>query len=330
MRANVVSLVALAALAVIAVAGHPSRAAAESETGAALQCDRSCLEGIVNRYLDAMVAHDPARAPLSPAIQFAENDQPLKIGEGLWATASGLGTYKHYFSDPEDGQAGFIGNIKENGIGAILILRLKVENQQITEAEQFVARDPNGAALYEKIGKPDPVWLEAIPAERRQSRDALMAAGYMYFEALQRNDGKGIYPFTDNCDRIEHGRRTTNQPSPQPYGHADMNANDFVMKNCKAQFEVGLMQFVTSVRDRRFLVVDVERGAVMGNSCFDFDGTVETIKMTNGNIWKVSPYFRTPRTHQMNEAFKIENGSIRYIEMTLIEVPFGTRPVWHK
>ena len=31
------------------------------------ECDRECLEGFVDQYLAAMVAHDPSRAP------FAEN-----------------------------------------------------------------------------------------------------------------------------------------------------------------------------------------------------------------------------------------------------------------
>jgi hypothetical protein len=90
-------------------------------------------------------------------------------------------------------------------VGAILIVRLKVVNRLIAEAEQFVAHDPHGAAAYEKLGVPDPGWLTSIPPDRRESRKALEQSAYMYYEGLQRNDGKGIYAFTGDCNRIEDG-----------------------------------------------------------------------------------------------------------------------------
>jgi hypothetical protein len=31
-------------------------------------CDRSCMKGVVESYLAALVAHDPAQAPLAPAL----------------------------------------------------------------------------------------------------------------------------------------------------------------------------------------------------------------------------------------------------------------------
>ena len=54
-------------------------------------CDRACLEGFMNQYLDAMVAHDPSHLSVSPTVKFTEDDVVLKLGDGLWATASGRG-----------------------------------------------------------------------------------------------------------------------------------------------------------------------------------------------------------------------------------------------
>lgn len=296
-------------------------------TGAA-SCDRACLEGMVDKYLNAMVAHDPSRAPLSPTVKFAQDNVPLKMGTALWTTATALGTYRHYFADPERGDVGIIGVIYENDVAAILILRLKVENRLITEAEQFVAHDPRGAALYEKMGKPNPGWLTTIPPDRRQSREALEATAYMYYEALEKNDGKGIYPFTSDCSRIEDAVPTTNQPKPENYGHSDQDISDFTMLGCKAQYELGFLGFTTGCRDRRFLVVDTERGSVLASAYLDFDGTVTEVHLTDGRVWKVPPYFMTPRTNQSNEAYRIENGSIRLIEMTMYEVPFNAQPAF--
>jgi hypothetical protein len=293
-------------------------------------CDRPCLEHVADQYLIAMVAHDPSRVPFSPKVAYAQDNVRLKIGQALWATSSGLGKYRHYFADPERGDIGLIGVVYENGVAAILIVRLKVENHLITEAEQFVAHDPRGAAAYEKMGVPDPGWLTPIPPDRRQSREALEETAYMYYEGLQKNDGKGIYAFTDDCNRIEDAAPTTNQPRPHNYGHSDTDISDFTMLGCKAQYELGFLGFTTGCRDRRFLVVDVERGAVLASAYLDFDGTVKEMRLTDGRVWKVPPYFMTPRTNQSNEAYRIENGSIRLIEMTMYEVPFNSVPAFGK
>ena len=295
--------------------------------GAAAGMDRAGLEAIVNRYVAALLAHDPAIAPFAPGAVFAENDQRLALGQASWRTIESFGLYRHYFADPEQGEAGLIANLTENGAGCVYILRLKTEGGLISEAEQFVIRDANGFQFYEELGAPDPVWLEPIPPDQRQSREALQAASWMYFQALEVNDGAGIYPFRPDCGRLEHGRNTVGREDNEGYGHADSDTN-FVTLPVKQQYELGMMAFVSVIRDRRALVVDIERGAVLGSSCFDFEGVLEHIVMTSGAEWKIPPYFRTPRTHQMNEAFKVIGGAYRYVEMTLLEVPYATRPAF--
>jgi len=288
--------------------------------------DREYLENLVDGYLEALVSSDPTRAPFSEDAIFTENNQLLPLGEASWRTIDRLGRYRHYYSDPETGRVGLIGNVYENGSGCILVLRLIVKDSLIIDVEQYVIRDRFGSELYEKMGQPDPIWLEPIPVSQRQSREALETVSFIYFEALERNDGAGIYPFLENCERLEHARPTVNQPRNEGYGHAETSV-DFVNLKAKEQYELGMMAFVTSIRDRRAAVVDVERGAVLGQSCYDFDGTLKTIHFNNGDTWEVPPYFRSPRTHQAIEGFKIMNGSFRYVEMTFLEVPFSTRQV---
>ena len=287
---------------------------------------RSFLEGIMDKYLDALTAGDPGRAPFTGDAIYAENNQQLKLGDASWQTIDRMGRYRHYFCEPENGRVGVIANAYENGKGCILVVTLILKGRLISAAEQFVSRDPNGAQLYEELGAPDPVWLESIPPAQRQSRDALEAVSWMYFQALEHNDGTGVYPFREDCERLEHARPTVNQPKKGWYGHADM-AVDFLTLKAKAQYQLGMMAFVTRIRDRRASVVDTERGAAMGQATYDFDGTLRTIHFKDGTNWDIPPYFRTTRSHQATEAFKIINGSFRYIEMTFLEVPFRTRQV---
>src|SRR5579875_3852387 len=58
---------------------------------ASADCSRACLVGAMDRYLQAMVAHDPARLPTTADVRFTEDGAPLKLGDGLWATNGGLG-----------------------------------------------------------------------------------------------------------------------------------------------------------------------------------------------------------------------------------------------
>ena len=138
-----------------------------------LACDRDCLDGLVNRYLDALVAHDPAQLPVAAGVRFVENGVELPLGSALWRTASGRGTYSHYFADVAAGQAGFIGTMREHGKGIILVLRLAVADRTITAIEQLAIRTGN-VDEYEKLS-PDPLWTAAVPEAKRQSRDALVA-----------------------------------------------------------------------------------------------------------------------------------------------------------
>jgi hypothetical protein len=65
------------------------------------------------------------------------------------------------------------------------------------------------------LGEPHPVFTETVPAGERMSRAALIETANAYFTGMQRNDGRGDYPFHPECNRIENGTQTTNVPTPE-------------------------------------------------------------------------------------------------------------------
>src|SRR5262245_17287551 len=89
-----------------------------------LNCNRACLENLVDQYLAAVVAHDPKRLPLSKDVRYTENDQVLELGDGIWKTAEGRGNYTHIFADPEAGQVAYMGTMREAGTAVLVSLRL--------------------------------------------------------------------------------------------------------------------------------------------------------------------------------------------------------------
>ncbi len=135
----------LVVAAIIAIAGTSSVHAAQSA------CDRACLEGFVDRYLDAVAANQPSMVPLSPNVRFTEDGQRLLIGDGLWSTMQGKGKYRLFVTDVPAGQVAFFGTIEEDnrdpakGNGSLIALRLRVPDGQITEIEQLVVRDERPA-----------------------------------------------------------------------------------------------------------------------------------------------------------------------------------------
>ncbi|MDR0842649.1 MAG: hypothetical protein LBP68_04420 [Acidobacteriota bacterium] len=291
-------------------------------------CDRTCLEGYINKYLDAMLAHKVSPELFDKHVRFTENGVELPLGgEGLWYGMSGKGTYQFYIPDVETQQVAFIGTVKEGGQSAgaaeakpaapttvAVAIRLKIVNGLITEAEQLAIRPeqsltgaapapgpgafpPTGEAV-EKMGSPNPIFKEVIPEAQRQTREELVRIGNYYFAGLQRNDGKGYYPFTDDAVRFENGMMACGLD----------REGKLIPKACKQQFEHGLEGIVTRIRDRRFVAVDRERGIAFAFGFFD--------------------HVQINWTWQIAELFKIEGENIRRIEAIFHRSPYGLNSGW--
>jgi len=301
---------------------------------AATGCDRACLESYVDRYLDALVAHQPSLVPLAPDVRFTEDGQQLVIGDGLWRTMRAKGRYRLFVTDVPAGQVAFFGSIEEQnrdpnlGSPAIIALRLKVRNLQIAEIEQIVVRDEAAGKRVDNMTV-NPVYLQAIPASRRMSRAALIATADKYFTGMQQNDGKGDYPFAADCNRIENGSQATNVPTPPGQKRPDPKTSLSYSGqwSCMEQFKSGLLHFVTRIRDRRYVAVDEERGIVFAFGFFDHSGgTTRTFRVPDGRIVTAGP--TQPWTWEIAELFKVSGGKIHKIEAVLHRVPYRMNSGW--
>jgi len=294
----------------------------------AQSCQRECLEGFVDKYLQAMADGKVDPALFAPTARFTENGVQLPLGnEGLWATTTAPGNYKFYVPDIETQQVAFLGTVMEQATSSAtgparppepvgLSLRLRIVDGKITEIEQIAARPerplgpaaapssspfPATGVAVEALGKPHEIFLTAVPEAERMERADLVAVANQYFEGMQRNDGKGYYPFTDDCLRHENGII-----SAGPGGTIGMRGNPVM--TCKGQFETNLRNVVSGIRDRRFVAVDRERGIVFAFAAFD-----------HRNInW----------TWELGELFKIEGNQIRRIEAIFIRGPYGVCSGW--
>jgi hypothetical protein len=283
-------------------------------------CDRACLEGFVNQYLDAMVARNPFGLPLAPKVKFTENEQTIPLGEGVWGTASAPGSYKLYIADPQAGQVGFLGTMRENGLPIAIALRLKIEHRLIREVETIVVRDANAAKAVEAMGQPDPLFLATLQPAERRPRDEMIAIANKYYDGIEHSNGD-LVPFDPDCNRVQNGVQTTNNPNLKIDPKSDWTP---LSLGCKDQLNTKFFSFIRKIYPRRFMVIDEERGLVFGFFLFHVPGTVKTVEMPGHGTIAVPAPDLAPNTIDAGELFKIRNGKIRKVEAVQINVPFGT------
>ncbi|MGA3295184.1 MAG: hypothetical protein ABSE45_14520 [Candidatus Acidiferrales bacterium] len=283
-------------------------------------CDRACLNGFLDQVIAAMAAHDSSSLPLARDVKYTENGQLLKIGDGFWATASGSPTYKIYADDPQAGQAMFMGVLPENGAPVILCVRLKVELHSITEIEAIVARKEAGSiARPENLVTPNPIFAETVPPAQRRSRQNMIAIANSYFNAIEKGHASFV-PFDANCNRIESGVQTTNNTA------LAANPDSVLGMGCADQIKTRNFQPDTLIRDRRFAVIDEERGLVFVLGFFDHDATLRSFTLADGRTVKQT---RTgPWTWEIAEMFKIQEGKIMRVEALVNTGIYGMKSGW--
>jgi hypothetical protein len=271
---------------------------------------RDELVAVADRYLDAVAANDPSRAPFAPNARFSENCQPLDLGRGLWRTATGRTRGGSYAADVSTGQVAYIGSVIEAGTPVLLSMRLELDGGQISEAETFLVRTSrimDAAAIV----KPRQLYLDAVEPSQRGDRASMIAAANAYFDGIEQNDGDMV-PVTDGCIRIENGVQTILNRK---------HASPAFRMGVAEQIRSGACSHIETVRERRFPIVDEERGLVFAIFFFDHPGWL------NGKPAGASP-FKFPNSMMAFELFKIAGGSIHQIEAIADVFPYGSRSGW--
>jgi len=291
---------------------------------AAVDCDRKCLYGFVDAYLDALVARAPARVPWAAHVKFSENNVALKIGDGLWGTISGRTAYDLRAADPSNGQVVFYGVVEERGVQSFLVLRLKVEDHKISEVETIVDRKGYGPGPF---GDPAslaavPILSADVPPAERTPRARMISLADGYFSTLQLNDGQLFTQFTPDCSRRENGVWTASDPHPDPKS----TYSAYGKLSCEEGFKLGNYRWDDRLRDRRYPVVDEERGLVLAAGFIDHSGRLVTYTTTDG-VTHESP-MKSPHSFCYLEMFKIAGGKIRHAESVFITVPYYMPSPW--
>ncbi len=264
----------------------------------AADCDRECLRGFVTQYLNAMVVHKPASLAASDKIRFTENTVTMKLGEGLWRTASGIGTYRQDILDVRQGVAASQVIVEEAGMPVMLVLRLKVADKKITEAETQVTRSRTEGAIFNiaNIKTTNKAMNLTPESGQLNSRADAIKIAELYPAGLKIGSFAEVNtPFAADAYRIENGTVT-----------AGVGCGRAGCENMKTQ-TIMKHPAVTS----RVVAVDEELGIVLLRMNFGDTGSYGA-----GNaliVW---------------EAFKVYGGQIHAVEAFMRVMPATTPSGW--
>jgi len=304
--------------------------AAEPEWNAASvkECDRACLVGIMDGYMNAIFQHDPkAVPPLAADVRMTENTGAMDVGEGmLWRSRVEPTSFKFYAADPLQGQVAMGARLQLQGRDTLVSVRLKVDRGKILEIEQLWAGNINAAAIPLLTTPVALLTTDVSPAERT-SRDGLIRAANSYFDALEGDNGK-IAAFADDCVRHENGYQTVNNPPPggrmmpgpvlpDPNTEQGRSQLKFSMLTCAQQIDSKIFAYMKRIRPRRALVVDEQKGLVATFPLFVHDG-----------IRRDAPPGMLQNLVTM-EMFAIRGGLIRHVEVfPFVTLPYGLGNGW--
>lgn len=278
-------------------------------------CDRACLYRSLDGFLDALRQRDPWRTNWPKHALYTENNVAMPLGEGVWGTITKLEAYDLRLADPSNGQVAMFGAVNERGAISPFVVRLEVRDGAIRRAEMLVRRK---AAEPRMMADPKfekkPIFDEMIPAADRLPRARLISIADGYFDTLQLNDGTLFTQFDELCNRVENGVQTTNNPELKQLSPS-------LAMGCAEQFRLGYFRYDDRLRDRRYDLVDEERGLVLARAMMDHSGRLQTFTLTNGSV-ETSRYL-SPHSYYMFELFKITpQGKIRQIEAGFLTVPY--------
>lgn len=268
----------LKVLAVLAVAA----------TAQAADCDRACLKGMITRYVDAMVAHDPSRLPLAANVRFTEDSQELKLGEGLWKTVARKGDYRQDYIDLRKQIAASHVMLFEDDAQILYSVLIRVADQKITGVETLVDRITATSRFKpDSLEKPLPGMSQPVPAGNLMPRSEMIRIAMFYPEGLRIGtfvDAKT--PFAQEAYRVENGTFIAGEGGPRPNAPPILTQKIILHPDVKASVAA----------------VDEEEGIVLlwmnfgdtnsygpGNALITF----EAFKVWGGEIHAVNAFFRT-------------------------------------
>ena len=185
--------------------------AAASEAQSAITCDRECLRGNVTQLLYAFLKHDVSKLPVSDTLRVTEDAVEKPLGKvGLVRTVTRLRGFRQDIIDERAGVAGADVVVEESGAPVLLVVRLKVVADKLTEVELVATRSAAEGLIFniDGLSAPSEGMNYAPRPEQLSTRDDAIKAALHYPAGL--NAAKTFAdvdaPFAADAYRYENGQ----------------------------------------------------------------------------------------------------------------------------
>ena len=182
---------------------------APTASDAQVSCSREGLQRAVDLYIAAQTTGDTTGMPLAMGLGYMENMAPVNINTGLIKTAMKIDHHRSLL-DTASCQTFTEVIVTNKEKPYVLGTRLRVNRDKIAEVEMLWTTTGYwlfNADNYLKYSASEN-W-DAIPADKRDTRDTLVAAANAYLDAFLEGKKDGV-PWGYPCIRTEGGMHTGN------------------------------------------------------------------------------------------------------------------------
>jgi hypothetical protein len=292
-------LLGIVALAAFAAGATPALAQAP--------CDRACLTDFIDAYFAALIANDARSLPQAARARITENGAEKKLADTFWGGAAAV-AYRFDIVNTSRGDTGTETVIvNSDGSKTMHMLRLRVQNGAITEIETIKANQGDADRLWDpdRLTAVSPDLQLSIREAERDSYYGLIAAAEAYWRAFQTNGTPDYHPapLLPDARRFENGLQTTGV------------VRDGVYQSAQRGFDEG--RFLNrNIWDRRYPVVDEERGIVLSIVRFGIKGGAQSQSNVTSNDRLVA------------EFFAVKRGYIQEIQAVLFNLPDAQPTGW--
>lgn len=275
-------------------------------TASAQSCDRACLGAIMDSYFDALTRNEASGLPMASEARVSQNNQWVEPAATLWETAEEV-SYRWDIANPRTGDTAALSEIRNSdGSKTMLAVRLKVQDGRISELETVKANEGDADRLWgNDYGDVPPALTLSLPVPEQNLHYELIAAAESYWYAFQTNGTPDYRPawLLPTAQRYENGLHTTGMVRNGNYVTAasGFDQGRFIGRN---------------IWDRRYPVVDSERGIVLSIVRFGLKTGMESQSVATSN----------PRL--VAEFFAVKAGKIDEIHAVLFNVPEEETSVW--
>jgi len=174
-------------------------------------CDRECLRSKVTQLLFALVKHDVSGLPVADTLRVTEDAVEKPLAQvGLVKSVTRLRGFRQDIIDERAGVAGAHVMVEESGAPVMLVVRVKVVADKLTEVELVATHNSTEGLIFnlEGLNAPSEVTNYAPRPEQLSTRDEAIKAAMHYPTGLNAATTFAAVnaPFAANAYRYENGQ----------------------------------------------------------------------------------------------------------------------------